>query len=207
MFNNLNQHNMKLFNAALIVLMLGLTSFSTTAQETPEPKTTFSLEIDPVTFIQRGYSAHLRIKPKSSEHFLLGVGAYAMNMPEAIVNFNSNNRDMGWKLRLNQGYGLFGEYYFSETNRKFFVGSQAGIQQYKIENATLTGSETFSSMLLMGYGGYALQPFQFPLYFKFWGGVGYTSKVAGTNVLQDSEYDLSPITVFATLHIGYTINK
>jgi hypothetical protein len=56
----------------------------------------------------------------------------------------------------------------------------------------------------MGYGGYTLQPFNFPLYFKAWGGVGYTSKIGGTNVLGDQEYDISPIAVFVTLHLGYT---
>jgi hypothetical protein len=190
----------------LALTFASMTILSATAQ-TPSSsgkKTEISVEIDPLTFLSKGYSAHLRLKPKSSEHLLIGLGTYAMDMPKAIVNLNPNNQDKGWNLRLNQGYGLFGEYYFSETNKKFLVGTQVGVQQYKIENEAFTGSEKFTNALLMAYGGYTLQPFEFPLYFKAWAGIGYTSKLSGANKLGEREYDIAPLTAFATLHLGYT---
>ena len=41
-------------------------------------------------------------------------------------------------------------------------------------------------------------------YIKPWAGIGYTSKIAGTNQLEGKEYNIAPITMFATLHVGYT---
>jgi hypothetical protein len=185
---------------------LGISMFNLKAQnsENQPEKTTFSLEIDPATFVFNGYSAHLRIKPKNSEHLLVGAGIYAMDMPDPFVNINKENRNKGWQVRINTGAGLFGEYHFKQVNRGFFGGGQLSIQEFKIENDNTAGSEKFSNVLVMPYGGYTFQPFDFPLYFKAWGGLGYTSKISGENKLGDLEYDISPISMFATLHIGYT---
>lgn len=187
-----------------VALFATISSLIAQESSTITSKTRFSLEIDPATFVFKGYSAHLRIQPKSSDHLLLGAGIYAMDMPDLFVDFNKNNKDMEWDVRINTGLGLFTEYHFSEVNRKFFIGGQLSAQQFKIEKKDVDGSEKFTNALLMGYGGYTLQPFNFPLYFKAWGGVGYTGKISGSNVLNDQEYDISPISVFATLHIGYT---
>jgi hypothetical protein len=190
----------------MIVVLMAATSVSVTAQRTVQENaaTSFSLEIDPATFVFDGYSLHLRIQPQSSDHFLLGAGIYAMEMPSIMVDFNKENRDKGWEVRLNRGIGLFLEHHFSEVHNQWFVGAQAGIQEYKIEKESFEGSEKFTNVLLMGYGGYTFRPFQFPVYFKAWGGLGYTSKIKGNNTLADEKYAISPITMFATLHIGYT---
>ena len=173
--------------------------------EQKQNKTEISVEIDPATFGFKGYGIHLRIKPKNTEHLLIGIGAYAMDFPNVLVDMNKNNKDKGWNVRLNQGYGLFGEHHFSEVNKKWFVGGQLAIQEYKIENKTISNhSENFTNSLMMAYGGYTWQPFDFGFYIKPWAGIGYTSKISGTNSLNNSEYDISPIMMFATLHLGYT---
>lgn len=191
-----------------MALMLGI-SFHLSAQN-PEAthvnKTRISVEIDPATFAFKGFGVHLRIQPKSSEHLLIGVGAYAMNMPDILVNLNKENRDKGWSLRLNQGFGLFGEYHFSEVNKGLFAGGQVGIQQYKIEleGQESIGDSKYSNGLAMGYLGYTFAPFKHNLYIKPWAGIGYTSQIAGDNTVGSAKYDIAPITMFATLHIGYT---
>jgi hypothetical protein len=207
MFNYLNFIIMKtkiIFLA--IAVILGISSFTASAQNTGKTfgKTKFSIEIDPATFAFKGYSAHLRIQPKSCNHLLYGVGIYAMDMPAFFVDMNSKNADKGWQVRINNAIGIFGEHHFSKVNKGFFVGSQISAQQFLIENENQSGKEKFTNGLIMGYGGYTLQPFKFPLYFKAWGGVGYASKISGENVLGSNEYDISPISVFATLHVGYT---
>lgn len=191
---------------ALAVSILGAASVPAVAQGTERNKTqtTFSVEIDPATFAFGGYSAHIRIQPGSSDHILLGAGIYAMNMPSFFVDLNKENKEEGWNVRLNQGIGFFIEHHFLEVNRKWFLGAQMGTQQYEIETSNFEGTKQFTNALLMGYGGYTLQPFHFPLYFKAWGGWGYTSKISGVNTLAGKEYTISPLTVFATLHIGYT---
>lgn len=189
------------------IIMMFLMSISISAQEkeiSAKNKTEYSIEIDPFTFAFKGYGVHLRLQPKNSEHLLMGIGAYAMDMPDALVDFNKNNKGKGWNVRLNQGYGLFGEHHFSEVNKKWFVGAQIGIQEYKIENETVEGSEKFTNILAMGYFGYTIKPFKNNLYLKPWAGIGYTSKISGNNKLGALEYDIAPITMFVTLHIGYT---
>lgn len=189
--------------AAFVVLTL---HFSGMAQSTSEaPSTTqFSLEIDPATFVFKGYGVHLRIQPKNSKHVLVGVGAYAMNFPDLFVGFNEKNKDKGWEVRLNQGLGLFGEYHFCEVNRKWFVGGQSSWQQYDLEHAEAEGKSQFSNILFMAYGGYTWKPFGDSFYFKPWAGLGGTFQVEGENTLGDQEYDIAPIALFSTLHIGYT---
>jgi len=167
-------------------------------------KTKLSIEIDPVTFVFKGYSLHLRIQPKNSQHLLIGLGTYAMDLPDALVNFNPKNKNKDWNARINQGYSLFGEYHFTEVNRKWFAGAQVGVQQFKISNNTTTGNEKFENILAMGYLGYTIKPFNNNLYIKPWAGIGYTSQLSGTNTLETLTYDIAPITMFATLHIGYT---
>jgi len=191
---------------ALTIVLMITTRFEAYSQQTGETanKTEISVEIDPATFAFSGYGFHLRLKPKNSEHFLIGIGAYAMDMPDVLVDFNKNNKEKGWDVRLNQGYGLFGEYHFSAVNKKWFVGTQLSLQEYKIENESIEGSEKFSNILIMAYTGYTWKLFNSNFYIKPWAGVGYTSKVSGNNTLGSLEYDISPIMMFATLHIGYT---
>lgn len=172
-----------------------------------DQKTKISLEIDPATFVFNGYSGHIRIQPRQSEHMLYGAGIYAMDMLSVFVNLNPENRNENWDVRLNLGYGLFGEYHFREVNQSFFTGAQVSIQDYKVEQKEVNAKAEFSNILAMPYFGYTLQPFEFPLYFKLWGGVGYTSKISGSNELQGQEYDVSPIAMFATFHVGYTFMK
>ena len=204
---NKNKTMKKLINGKIVMLAILLFSsngvFAQDTDASPE-KTKISIEIDPATFAFRGYALHVRIQPKNSEHLLLGAGTYAMNFPDVLVNLNKANKNDGWHVRLNQGYGLFGEYHFSEVNRKWYVGTQVALQQYKIEKDFFDGESKYSNILLMGLGGYTFQPFEFPLYFKFWGGLGYTGKISGENMIGDAEYDISPLLMFGALHIGYT---
>ncbi len=168
-------------------------------------KTTISLETDPSTFVFGGYAAHIRIKPANSKHLVVGAGAYAMDYPDFLVNMNSDNKDKGWKVRINSAFGFFGEYYFSEANSKWFTGLQAGVQNYKITNENILNKESkYSNLLLMPSIGYNWQPFHFPFYIKPWLGIGYTTKISGENSINTSVYKISPITPFVTVHVGYT---
>jgi len=179
-----------------------LTSVMGFAQNT-EKKSTLSIEIDPATFAFKGYGVHLRFKPKNSEHLLLGIGTYAMDMPSALVDINKENKGKNWQVRINQGIGLFGEYHFSEVNKKWFIGSQLAIQQFKIQNEKITGNQLFTNGLFLGYAGYTWKIGQH-FYLKPWAGIGYTTKISGANKLGDSTYNIDPILIFSALHIGYT---
>jgi hypothetical protein len=125
-------------------------------------------------------------------------------MPGMMVDLNKNNKGAGWDVRINRGFGLFGEHHFSAVNSKLFIGGQLGLQEFKISSEKEAGSTKFSNVLAMGYFGYTINPFQNALYIKPWAGVGYTSKISGSSALATAKYDIAPLTMFATLHVGYT---
>jgi hypothetical protein len=197
---------MKTTISKLMLLCILCFNLIAQAQETEtNTKHRISLELDPATFVFKGYSGHLRWQPKKSDHWLLGIGAYAMNMPDALVNINKHNRNRDWEVRLNFGVGMFFEHYSKQVNNGWFWGSQIGMQQYKIEQATTTGTSTFQSSLLMGYTGYTFPIKKSKWYVKPWAGIGYASKISGNASVNEQTYNISPITMFATLHVGYTL--
>ena len=195
---------MKLLLASMLLLAgIKTQTFAQTENRT-DAKASFSIEIDPATFVWNGFSIHARFQPKNSRHLLVGAGAYGLDLPDFLVDLNPKNASQGWEVRINQGLSAFGEYHFSEVNRKWFVGTQIGVQTFEIENSDVSGSNQFNNLLAMGYVGYTVKPFGDKLYFKPWAGVGYTSKIAGENRLAHLEYNIQPITMFLTLHVGYT---
>jgi hypothetical protein len=196
----------KTFVAALLAVFSFLAMPLVAQTQTTAPRTHVSIETDPSTFTFNGYAFHIRIQPKNSKHFVIGAGTYALDFPAFMVDMNSKNKDKGWKVRVSSAYSLFGEYYFGEAGTKWFAGLQVGVQQYKNSNP---GKEVrdmkYANLLLMPSIGYTWQPFKFPLYLKPWFGLGYTSKVSGSNVSNGVAYDISPVVPFVTLHVGYRL--
>lgn len=188
--------------AIAVLLIFSIAAAGLKAQD----RTTISIETDPSTFLFKGYAVHLRIKPAASYHYVLGAGVYALDLPNLMVDLNPLNKGKGWNVRINSAYSLFGEYYFEKANHNWFVGMQVGIQNYKNSNSNILDEESkYSNLLFMPSIGYVWQPFEFPLYFKPWFGLGYTTKISGSNTIANSEYNISPLIPFVTLHIGYIL--
>lgn len=192
-----------------ILTVINLASLEVNAQDTAaENKTTFSIETDPSTFAFKGYAFHIRIKPGNSKRLVIGAGTYALSMPGIMVDMNKDNKDKGWNVRIKSAYSLFGEYYFKEANNKWFVGLQAGVQNFRNTNNNIAGKESkYGNLILMPSIGYNWQPLKFPMYVKPWFGVGYTSNFSGNGSIDNFKYDISPLIPFVTLHVGYTFNK
>ena len=192
-----------------MITIIGLVTSSVKAQNiTNINKTIVSIETDPSTFVFKGYALHIRIKPKSSKHLLIGAGTYALDLPGVMVDMNADNKSNGWDVRINSAYSLFGEYYFKEVSRRWFVGLQTGVQNYKVMNDNITTKESkYSNLLIMPSVGYNWQPFKFPLYFKPWFGLGYMTKISGKNAIDALSYKIAPIAPFITMHVGYTFGK
>lgn len=194
---------MKTKKKAVLFAFLCL-ALNLTAQESEPDKTKVALETDPATFVFHGYAAHIRVKPKTSKHWMLGAGIYGLDLPNPMVNMNQDNKNKGWNVRITNAYGLFGEYYFGTAGNKWFLGLQTSLQNYKITNDHLQGQESkYSNLLLMPSVGYVWQPFKMPIYIKPWAGIGYTAKVLGTSEIEGYQYRISKILPFATVHVGY----
>ena len=39
---------------------------------------------------------------------------------------------------------------------------------------------------------------------KPWAGIGYTGNISGENKVGDKEYNIAPVVMFMTFHLGYT---
>lgn len=197
---------MKKHNSLQKLLMFILFSLmsSVLSAQTNKGKSEFSVEIDPATFLFKGYGFHLRYKPASSNHYLFGLGTYAMDFPSILVDLNDKNEDLGWDVRLNQGIGLFGEYHFSKVHKKWFVGTQLAVQEYHIKKDSFDGESSFKTSLYMLYGGYTWHLFDSRFYVKTWAGFAYTEKISGSNSLGNAIYDVAPILLFSAVHLGYT---
>ena len=165
----------------------------------------FSVEIDPITFILRGHSLHLRYQPMFTEKFLIGIGAYAMNLPEPVLNLNAGNRDKGWEVRIRSAYFLYGELYPGRANHGWFIGEQIGFQSFRVSNNIEGGgSAEFNNLLLMTYLGYSWHPYKGSFYIKPWIGLGLAEMVDGISTVGTLTYEVGPFFPFFTVHIGYT---
>ncbi|CAA6805797.1 MAG: Unknown protein [uncultured Sulfurovum sp.] len=179
----------------LTTLLLSLSTITLQAKES------FSIETDPATFAFDGYALHLKKSFEEVPHMEFGIGVYAMDFPDAFVDMHSKNKDKGWDVRLNQGIGLFVDSYQQADLSGWFIGGQLALQEYEL---TLNGSkEKYDSMMLMGYGGYKFLLGEHT-YAKLWGGVGYSNKVSGSNVVNQTTYDVPNLIPFGALHVGYT---
>ena len=164
-----------------------------------------SLEIDPATFILRGYSFHIRYQPMFSERFLIGVGTYAFDMPQLLININGINKDEGWRVKVRNAYSLYGELFFVEANHGWFIGEQVGFQRFRVSNNNeAAGPAKFNCLVLMTYLGYSWHPYKGSFYIKPWVGLAYTGRVDGTNTVGSMRYDVSPLAPYFTFHAGYT---
>lgn len=198
----------KTFAIAALTLISSATIELKAQEIVKENKTTISIETDPSTFAFKGYALHVRIKPKNSKHLLIGAGTYALDFPGFLVDMNKENKNKGWQVRINSAYSLFSEYYFKKVNKKWFVGLQAGVQNYKNTNNNIANQNCkYSNLLIMPSVGYNWQPFKFPLYIKPWLGLGYTTKISGNNSIDGKIYNIAPLAPFLTLHLGYTFGN
>jgi hypothetical protein len=164
-----------------------------------------SLEIDPLTFLSKGYSLHIRYQPMISQRFLIGLGTYALDLPGALVDLNKSNRDEGWGVRIRSAFSIYGELFAKAPNRGFFIGEQLGLQSFRISNdREVGGSSNFNNLLALTYVGYSWYPYKGSFYLKPWAGLGFTQKIDGINTVGSMKYDISPWFPFFTVHAGYT---
>ena len=170
-----------------------------------QSKPVLSVETDPATFVFGGYAFHLRGAPAAASHWVFGLGAYAMNFPDLFVDLNPENRDEGWEVRLQRGWGFFAEYYFDPRRRGWYVGGQLATQRFHVRNEAAPGAKgRFTNVLIMGQAGYRWFPLGArTLYVQPWAGLGYTSPVSGDRRAGGERYDVAPILPFFTVHLGY----
>ena len=182
----------------------------------PVTKQVLSVEVDPIVpLVLRGVGGHLMWQPKKSKHFVYGFAIVALGkMPDFMINMNNKNKGKGWKYKINQGFGIEGEYYYKRVGKGLFTGLQLFTQEINLTNSnvpSVTEHRTNVGMAVITTG-YRWRLFRNKhFYLKPWAGVGYTgiikgafsSKLIPNTRVGSYEYDIQKFTPFATMHIGY----
>lgn len=164
-----------------------------------------SVELDPMSFLLKGYSFHVRYQPMFTERFLIGIGTYAMNVPETVLNMNPENRDVGWDVRIRGAYLLTAAFYPKRANHGWFIGEQIGFQTLRVINdGEFPGAASLNNLLLLTHMGYSWHPWKGSFFVKPWIGLGFNQMIDGTNEVGGKSYDLGPWSPFFTIHLGYS---
>ena len=184
---------MKKYLASLSVVHLMLCSSISLAADDA-----FLVEIDPLTYVQEGYSLHLRYH---TDPWTLGVGTYAIDLPLVLVELNDRNE--GWQDKIDSAYVFFLDYHLSREKNTWLVGLEITTQSHEVKFENQTAS--FDAVAYLTRVGYHYEPFDNGLYLFPWVGVGYTNILSGSPSLAsgDETFDLKNVTSFATLHVGY----
>ncbi|MCA9673605.1 MAG: hypothetical protein H6709_11935 [Kofleriaceae bacterium] len=158
------------------------------------------LDIEPAAWLLGGYSVHVGVTPPAEPRLVLSAGAYAFDVPSALVDLASGNRDQGWDVRLYLGYGAFADYFVGAApDRGWVVGAQLGAQHTE---ATLDGEAyRFVSALILLRAGYEWHPTREGLFVFPWLGAAITRAIAG----DAGPYDTIPVTPYAAIDLGWRL--
>lgn len=187
------------FVSSIAALVLTAT-FAAPLQAAP----TLHLETDPATFAFRGFAAHARLVPEQS-HWSIGVGVYALDFPDLLVDTNPENKDEGWDVRLDLGVGVFVDYYLRPEPDGWFFGAHIAAQRFQYERERFEDSADGTNGLLMVRAGYTWFPFDAGLYLMPWFGVGVTAPLGGNRAVGGEKYDVFPLIPYGALHAGWRL--
>lgn len=207
---------------SLALALLLLVKFNSNAQtlnsDSIKQKSTLSYEIDPIVpFALHAIGGHLVWKPKTSKHFVFLLALIVKGtMPNAILNLDAKNKNLGWHYKINQGMGIETEYYYKEANKGWFSGIQLFTQEINITNDNVPDvkkhrTNTGTAVITTGYKWYPFKKKKH-FYLKPWAGIGYAGIISGAfskeiipnTIVGSYEYHIQKFTPFATVHFGYT---
>jgi hypothetical protein len=174
-----------------------------TAAAVEAPGARLFLETDPAMFVLGGFAGHVRGRFPSAPHWSVGAGAYALTLPDLMVDLDSADRGQGWTVRITFAMGGFVDRYFRDDGTGAFVGAQIGAQRFRVTRSDTPGELAFTDLLVMPRAGYLWRPFQSGFYVMPWLGIGATARVGGDTVLGGRRYDVFPVVAFATVHVGW----
>lgn len=149
------------------------------------------IEIDPLAYALEGYSVHVGL---GRRHVRVDLGAYAMTLPESL----RANKDFDASF---DGFGVKVQYFRDPRQRGGFVGVDGGVTRLQVADPRTAESARQNQV---GVGVNAGWRFMLGGHFYAtpWAGIGYS--FTGSDVrLATGDYDVSRLTPFAAVHIGY----
>jgi hypothetical protein len=149
------------------------------------------IEADPLAYALNGFSLHVA---KVFGSVRVNVGTFGLDVPTA---YHGNS---GWNSTM-RGVGVKFDHLGSAIDG-FFVGAEGGYMRNRYEregHAPATERDVIGAGVR---GGYRLPIGGSGLYLAPWVGIGYNFD-GDDVVIAGEEFDRSPVSRFATVHIGW----
>jgi hypothetical protein len=187
-------------NARILALVLPV--FALTALATPASAQSVALEADALAYPLSGYSAALRVTHDNGFSYALGTGRYTL--PTFLVKGQSTYDEAGWKATseaiqvLRVGYRFLGPKVDGPAVDAIVVN-----QLWRVEAERLGGADTHFKTIGLGVsGGYY---FHIGSHFYLYptAAVTYNVVYSGGTKVQGREYEVSPIGIAGSLHVGW----
>lgn len=162
----------------IIALVLPLAS-----ARAAEPVTRYSLESDPVDFLNHGYALYAGIKPAALPRLRLGIGTFALDFPQVATDLVTGEK--GWLVRAEWTALGYASYYFDDARRGFYVGLRAFATQLRYRRTDAGGEDSVVHAFAGPEIGYQWFPFDDVFYVQPWAGLevdlvrGHTPVVGG----------------------------
>lgn len=148
------------------------------------------VEIDPFAYALGGYSIHAGV---GHDRLRFSLGAFALELPSLL------EPDESFETAYN-GFGVKLQYFLFAEQEGLFVGLDSNVAYRLVESNTSNAARrqrTVSAGVAAGWrvalGDFYLTP---------WAGVGYDFGIDDVE-LDGRTYETTPVTPFATVHIGY----
>lgn len=190
----------------MIVIVAGMCALyasGAAAQETPvtsgaavlktASKSRFDFEIDPLAYALDGYSLHVGA---GWGRYRFDVGNFALGLPQWLHGQEGFDASFG-------GFGVKLDAFFKDERQVgAFVGLESSYTVIRVEDERTRQSDSARTISASARVGYR---FELPanLYVSPWVGFGY--RFGGLPVAGGRVFEMSPWTVFPTIHIGYRI--
>ncbi|WP_046244361.1 hypothetical protein [Hymenobacter terrenus] len=165
--------------------------------------TRFNVEIDPSTYIFKGYSGNLSYQ--LNERWLIGAATFSLEFPNVLVKLAIDPGPGSTTLKLKSGYTAFLHRSLSADRSAFFVGLQTGVSNFKLSDDRVAGqTRKYTAGLFIPRFGYKYYVGQSNFYLMPWAGLTYVYVDDKTQRLGGLSYDVKPLLPFGAVHLGYS---
>jgi hypothetical protein len=179
-----------------LVCSLSLAPRSTSAQSV-------ALEADALAYPLGGYSGIIRVTHDNGFSYALGTGRYAL--PTFLIEGQSTYDEAGWKATaeaiqvLRVGYRFFGARRDGPAVDAIVLN-----QLWRIDAERLGGEARFKTIGVGVSGGYYFH-IGSPFYLYPNAALTYNAVYSGDRSVQGREYDVSPLGIAGSLHLGWEL--
>lgn len=163
-------------------------------------KTHFTLATDVSPFSFGGYSFKAGITPKKTPKMEFALEAFSMEIPEMVINLNSNNIDAGWEEKVDNGIALYIDKKLGSKRSAFWAGAGFVYLNHTAKNNLETNN--YQQMEYLARVNYKWFPFEKSnFYVNPYIALAGRHKINGDN----GNYALTPFLVIPSFYLSWQL--